>query len=134
MGLGNGFGFAGGAVVQTSGGIWQFVTPEIDFTAAPADVTFNVGSGLRFYFNTFQVVTTQATAVVTQPTVRCGITGTPQKYLANTLCTFLTAQYLRQIFNTLLADEGEATVVMGISTAGVGTNYKGKLQVTGTIF
>ena len=128
------FGFTPAAVGSqpSPGRPWQFVTPEIDFTAPAADVTFLVSGG-RFYFYNFQVVTTAFTSQTIQPTVRAGITGSPQKYKANTLLTLLTANYKREFFQNLLEDDGELSVVVGISTPGAGVNYKGKLIVTGFI-
>ncbi len=91
--------------------------------------------GKHFWIDEVGLIITQLDGSLTgQATIRFGITGTPQKYLANVLTTQCGALLSRQMYDTLLADVGESTLVAGVSIGGVlnlATKYKGKFYFKG---
>jgi SPP1 family predicted phage head-tail adaptor len=113
-----------------------YTTDELDFTATQS-IEFVMPSGQRFYPDKFEVICTDLDgSVTTQPTVTLGINGSTSKYKAATLTTQLSTENSRQGYDTLLDNDGETTMVLGISTAGVVSSagtYRGKLLVKGVL-
>lgn len=122
---------SGAAAVPEAWGMYS--TEELSFLTTQ-DIAFTMPSGKRFYPDSFEVVPTQLTgAISVQPTVRCGISGSLNKY-RNSLTTVLTALYKRQTYSSLSANEGETNMHLGISVAASGpTVFKGILTVTGKL-
>lgn len=122
---------SGDAFVPVNYGIYE--TAELDFLTTQ-DVAFSMPSGKRFYADTFEIVCTQLTGViVTQPTVRLGISGNLTKYRSSTTSQ-LTAANKRQSYTSLSANEGETGLQIGIGTAATGpTVYKGVLSAVGKL-
>lgn len=107
---------------------------EIDLTAAPADYTITLPANCHFWWSECGIILTRAVAgLVTQPTVRFGITGTLAKYLAATLTTLLTAQYKRERFQTLLADDGETSLTFGVTVSGAAGTLTGRPYFKGML-
>jgi len=122
------------AVRVFSGAEIEILTPEIDLTAAAADYTITLPAGCHFYWTECGIIVSAAVAaLVTQPTVRFGITGTPAKYLAAVLTTLLTAQYKRERFETLLADDGETSLLFGVTVSGAAGALLGRAYFKGVL-
>lgn len=110
------------------------LTDEIDLTAV-ADQTITLPAGCHFWWNECGLILTELTGLITsQPTVRFGITGTPAKYVAAVLTTLLTATLKRERFQVLLADDGETSLVAGVTVgAVVGTSMAGRFFFKGVL-
>jgi len=110
------------------------LTDEIDLTAI-ADHTITLPAGCSFWFTEAGIILTELTgAITTQPTVHFGITGTPAKYLAATLTTLLTATLKRERFQTLLEDDGEGSLLFGVTVAAVvATSMSGRAFFRGVL-
>jgi hypothetical protein len=109
--------------------IW---TDVIDLTAV-ADHTITLPASAHFRLTEVGIELTELTgAITTQPTVRFGITGTPAKYMAATTTTLLVAALRRERYNTLLEDQGETSLVFGITVgAVVATSMSGRAYFKG---
>ena len=108
---------------------------EVDFLGSPTDVTYNVTASNHGWIEEAGWVVTEfdmdGGSLSDQPFVRFGITGDTDKYLAAEQTTLLTAQYKRERYVTMLADDGETSFTAGMTVAasvsGGGTPvYKGK--------
>jgi hypothetical protein len=117
----------------------ELMTEEINFLAAAADYEIALPAGCHFYVDEIDIECSQQAggAVVTQPTVRAGITGTPAKYLAAVIATTLTVAFRRNRYSTLLADDGEtsaANLSFGITVSGAGpATYTGRFIISGRL-
>lgn len=122
-----------------SGDNFYILTPEIDFLAAPADYDIAVPAGASFWVEEVGFILTTLDIpgnVATQPTVRFGITGTPAKWLAPTLCTLLDALRKRERFTLLLTDDGETSMSAGVTVSGALTvpgTYMGRAFFRGML-
>ena len=110
-----------------------FDTGEVDLTAT---ATFTVPLHDTFYIDSIELVITECGGTVTTPLVfNTGITGSTAKYLSGAAPSVLTAANKRQMWTTLLADDGETSALkFVITTAGIVSagNYKGIFYAKGT--
>lgn len=118
--------FAGAEVI--------ILTDEINLTAV-ADQTITLPAGCHFWWSECGIILTELTGIITsQPTIRFGITGTPAKYVAAVITTLLTATLKRERFQVLLQDDGETSLLAGVTVgAVVGTSMSGRFYFKGVL-
>ena len=93
--------------------------------------TITIPTAARFFVDEVGLVITDASGVTTQPTVRWGITGETEKFVAATLLTGLDAAHKRQRFTSLSSDDGVGTLRVEITEAGAGTDLRGRFYWKG---
>ena len=120
------------AVRAFSGAEVQIMTDEIDLTAV-ADHTITLPAAAHFWVTEVGIILTEVTgALTTQPTVRFGITGTPAKFVVASVTTLLTAALKRERFDALITDDGETTLLFGVTVgATVATSMTGRAYFKG---
>lgn len=114
---------------------FEHITDEIDFTVNQT-ISFNIASGYRLYHDEEEAVcTTLSGSVVTQPTISIGISSNTTKYLNARTTTLLTTANVRQVYQTLGANDGEQSVLITIVGGAVsgGGSYRGKILVRGVL-
>lgn len=117
--------------------IWQSVGAQSVVTTAAkplttvATFTLTLPANTTFFLDEVGVIVTAANTVTVQPTVRFGITGTLDKYVAATLTTGLTAVGNRHRFTTLSSNDGAATLTAEITVAATATTLTGKFYWKG---
>lgn len=98
---------------------------EIDLLAT-STVTLTLPAGVHAYVEEVGLICSTLSldggALTTQPTVSFGVTGDNDKHRAAEAMTLLTAAYKRERFTTLLTDDGETSLTMEITSAGVITD------------
>lgn len=110
------------------------LTDEVNL-AAIANQTIALPAGCHFWVSECGIILTELTGVITtQPTIQFGIAATPAKFMAPVLTTLLTAVLKRERFQVLLSDDGETTLLAGV-TAGavVGTSMSGRFFWRGVL-
>ncbi len=114
-------------------------TEEVSLTSI-ADYTITIPAGAKFYPDEVDlIVTTVDGTITTQPTIRAGITGTLDFYLAAVITADLgtgTPLFARERKQTLLSNMGNSTITAGITIAGVkntATVYKGRFVFRGLL-
>jgi len=93
--------------------------------------TITIPTAARFFVDEVGLVITDASGVTTQPTVRWGITGETEKFVAATLLTGLDAAHKRQRFTSLSSADGVGTLRVEITVAGAGTDLRGRFYWKG---
>ena len=93
--------------------------------------TITIPTAARFFVDEVGLVITDASGVTTQPTVRWGITGETEKFVAATLLTGLDAAHKRQRFTSLSSTDGVGTLRVEITIAGAGTDLRGRFYWKG---
>ena len=125
-------GSGGGSSIQQRGSYHVFESALIDFTAAPADVSFAIASGMTFFMDQAFLACTVFTSQTVQPTIRYGKTGSLAFFKAAYICTELSALSTREWTNVFLSDLGVTTAVTaGITIAGSGVAYQGRFCIGG---
>lgn len=113
----------------------MLLTGEVDLKTI-ADSTITLPINTSFYVNEVGLFMTSFVGTLTvQPTVRFGITGTPEKFVAPTKTQLLTSLTKRQLFNPILTDDGETSLVAGVTSGATGTGltYKGRFYFKGLL-
>ncbi len=127
-----GAGSKGGSSVQRRGEYHVFESALIDFTAAPADYSFAIATGLTFFIDQAFLACTVFTSQTIQPTIRYGKTGSLAFFSAAAIATDLTAISTRQWASVFLSDVGVTTAVTaGITISGAGVAYQGRFAIGG---
>ena len=93
--------------------------------------TIPMPTGVTFYPDEVGVIVTAADTVSGQPTLRFGITGTVDKYLAATATTGLAAGRDRERFATLASSAGATTLRAEVTVAATGTTLSGRVYWKG---
>jgi len=121
----------------TADAAWAMCAPTtvimsdvVDLTAV-ADVTATIWTGLHFFPEEVGLIITAASGVTVQPTVRFGITGTLDKYLAATLTTGLDAAHKRERFETLASADGATSLTAGVTVGATATTLTGRFYWRG---
>lgn len=95
------------------------MTKEIDFTATGAQ-TITIPSGASFFPTKVALICTDCDGTLTtQPTVEFGITGTTGKIKTGALSTLMDTAKEKELYDALLSNAGEATLVANITSAAV---------------
>jgi hypothetical protein len=105
------------------------MTKEINLTAT-SDTTIQVPTGAKFYPNEVGIIFTSGT-ITSAPTISFGITGDTTKFLGATATT-ISNIFDRNKFSSVSAN-GESSLVASITSAGSGTNPKGRFYFKGML-
>lgn len=105
------------------------MTKEIDLTAM-SDTTIQVPTGAKFYPNEVGIIFTSG-IITSAPTISFGITGDTTKFLGATATT-ISNVFDRNKFSSVSAN-GESSLVASITSAGSGTNPKGRFYFKGML-
>jgi len=108
------------------------MSKEIDLKVV-ADTTLTLPVGCKFWWDEMGIIATVVTTLTTQPTVRFGITGTPAKHLAAVTTTLLTAAAKRQKYTPLVPEDGETSLLGGVTVAAVATTMLGRYYFRGIL-
>lgn len=96
-----------------------------------ASHTITIPTAARFFVDEVGVVITHANTVTGQPTVRFGVTGDTERYLAATALTGMDAVDKRQRFTSLSSPDGAQTLRAEITVAATGTTLRGRFYWKG---
>lgn len=130
------FGSAGNVILYYSANQVTITSEEIDLKTV-ADATITIPTGSRFFLDSADLIlTTLGGTVVTQPTVRLGITGTLALYYAAAITTNLTATlYNREKFTLITSAataKGTTTLTCGVTSGAAGSStIKGRFVFKG---
>ena len=108
------------------------MTKEVDLKAV-ADQTITLPSGCKFWFDEMGLIATDIDTLTVQPTIRFGITGTPAKQNAAAITTAITAAGKREIETPLVPEDGETSLVAGVTVAATATTAKGRFWFRGLL-
>lgn len=106
--------------------------PDVDLESV-ADYTVTLPAGCHFWIDEIGVVCTVLSGLITQPTIRFGITGTLAKHHAAAITTLLTAAFKREKFAPLVPEDGETSLTAGVTVAGAATTLFGRFYWKGIL-
>ena len=116
---------------------WKMAGSQSVILSEPLDLktlqthTIPIPTGVTFFVEEVGVIVTAATGVTGQPTLRFGVTGTEERYLAAAATTGLAAAHDRQRFTTLASAAGAKTLRSEITVAATGTTLNGRVYWKG---
>lgn len=108
------------------------MTKEVDLKVV-ADHTLTLPSNCKFWLDEIGLIATSIDTLTVQPTIRFGITGTPAKQNAAAITTTITAAGKREIEVPLVPEDGETSLVGGITIAATATTAKGRFWFKGLL-
>ena len=123
---------AGSAFVSFCGVQVVLMTKEVDLKAV-ADQTITLPAGCKFWFDEMGLIATSIDTLTVQPTIRFGITGTPAKQSVAAQTTAITAAGKREIETPLVPEDGETSLVAGVTVAATATTAKGRFWFRGLL-
>lgn len=109
-----------------------FVSKEVDLEAV-ADHTVTLSAGCHFFPDEVGVWVTSLSALVTQPTVRFGFTGTLAGLKAAAVTTALTATFTRERYTTLVTSAGQTSLTAGVTSAASAGTMLGRFYWKGIL-
>jgi len=108
------------------------MTKEVDLKAV-ADQTLTLPTGCKFWIDEMGLIATSINTLTVQPTVHYGITGTPAKHHVAAITTAITAAGKREIETPLVPEDGETSLVAGVTIAATATTALGRFYFRGML-
>jgi len=97
------------------------------------DQTAPLTTNCKFWLNEIGIIATSIAGLVTQPTVRYGITGDLDKHNAAAQTTALTATGKREIETPLVPEDGETSLTGGVTIAADADTFEGRFYWKGML-
>lgn len=98
-----------------------------------ADYIVNLPLGCNLWLSECGLIAVTVTGLVTQPTVRFGVSGTPAKQVSAVLSTKLTAAGKRDKWAPLVPEDGETSISFGVTVAANATTMTGRCYWKGLL-